>query len=46
MFYELFVLIFSGEGSDISGCSEDQTASAMMREITVHPNVKNVMYFA
>jgi len=46
MFYELFVLFFSGEGSHISGFSEEQTAGAMMRAITVHPNANKVMYFA
>ncbi|XP_060856547.1 protein argonaute-2-like [Metopolophium dirhodum] len=36
----------SGEGSQNSGCSEDQTVDAMARAITVHPNANKVMYFA
>ncbi|KAL5236624.1 hypothetical protein ACI65C_004034 [Semiaphis heraclei] len=36
----------SGEGSNISGCSEDQTQVAMMSAITVHADTKKVMYFA
>jgi len=46
MFCELFELFFSGEGSQKSGCGEDQASGAMVQAITVHPNAKKVMYFA
>lgn len=36
----------SGEGSQVSGGSEDRPPAAMARAITVHANTKEVMYFA
>lgn len=39
-------LIFSGEGSQPSGTSEDTTLSNMARAVQVHPDANSVMYFA
>lgn len=36
----------SGEGSHLSGGSEDRAPAAMARAVTVHSNTKEVMYFA
>lgn len=36
----------SGEGSHISGGSEDRAPAAMARAVTVHPDAREVMYFA
>merc|ERR1719447_1830298 len=36
----------SGEGSHLSGGSEDRAPAAMARAITVHADSKKVMYFA
>lgn len=36
----------SGEGSHLSGGSEDRAPAAMARAVTVHNNTKKVMYFA
>ena len=36
----------SGEGSHVSGGSEDRAPAAMARAVTVHQNTKEVMYFA
>ncbi len=45
--YKLKVLcVFSGEGSQPSGTSEDTTLSSMARAVQVHPDANNVMYFA
>lgn len=45
-YFNVFYLLFSGEGSHQSGCSEDRTPGAMARAITVHADTKRVMYFA
>ena len=36
----------SGEGSHISGGSEDRAPAAMARAVTVHADAREVMYFA
>lgn len=36
----------SGEGSHVSGGSEDRAPAAMARAVTVHANAREVMYFA
>jgi eukaryotic translation initiation factor 2C len=36
----------SGEGSHLSGGSDDRAPAAMARAVTVHANTKEVMYFA
>jgi eukaryotic translation initiation factor 2C len=36
----------SGEGSHLSGGSEDRAPAAMARAVTVHQNTREVMYFA
>ena len=36
----------SGEGSHVSGGSEDRAPAAMARAITIHANAREVMYFA
>ena len=36
----------SGEGSHMSGGSDDRAPAAMARAVTVHANTKEVMYFA
>ena len=36
----------SGEGSHLSGGSEDRAPAAMARAILVHADTKKVMYFA
>jgi len=36
----------SGEGSHISGGSEDRAPAALARAVTVHANTREVMYFA
>ena len=36
----------SGEGSHLSGGSEDRAPAAMARAITVHADTRKVMYFA
>ena len=36
----------SGEGSHLSGNSDDRTPSAMARAVTVHQDTNQVMYFA
>ena len=36
----------SGEGSHLSGGSEDRAPAAMARAVTVHNDTKKVMYFA
>ena len=36
----------SGEGSHISGGSEDRAPAAMARAVTVHTDSRKVMYFA
>ena len=36
----------SGEGSHVSGGSEDRAPAAMARAVTIHANAREVMYFA
>ena len=38
--------IISGEGSHVSGGSEDRAPAAMARAVTIHANAREVMYFA
>ena len=40
------VRCFSGEGSQISGNSDERNLQAMARAISVHPGTCKVMYFA
>jgi len=38
--------VFSGEGSQLSGNSDERNLAAMARAILVHPDTVKVMYFA
>ena len=37
---------YSGEGSQLSGNSDERNLAAMARAISVHPDTIKVMYFA
>jgi eukaryotic translation initiation factor 2C len=39
-------MFYSGEGSQLSGNSDERNFAAMVRAITVHPDTLKVMYFA
>ena len=40
------VFVYSGEGSQYSGNSDERNLAAMARAIAVHPDTFRVMYFA
>jgi len=40
------VCVCSGEGSQLSGNSDERNLAAMARAILVHPDTVKVMYFA
>jgi len=45
-FFAVVFVLFSGEGSQYSGNSDERNLAAMARAIAVHPDTFRVMYFA